>query len=361
MSWSYPIGRFFGSELRVHATFVVLLLWIATAAYVSQGPGAAILNVLFVLALFLCVVLHEFGHALMARRFGIKTPDITLLPIGGVARLERMPTDPVQEIWVAVAGPVVNILIWAFLVVFLGAEAGFTELEALDRAGAEFVSQLASVNLLLIAFNMIPAFPMDGGRVFRAVLALWLGRERATAAAAGVGQTVAVVFALIGLLSGNLILILIAFFVFAAATAENADVQMRVTAKDLDARDAMITSYESLRPEDGLAAMSSSLLRTTQHEFPVLSDAGHLQGFVTRDAIFHAVKDGKPVTAGGAMIGGIPTLPLRAPLSEVLDIMAEGQHPAIAVTSPDGAFLGYITRENIGELMILKRSRAALA
>ena len=357
MTWSYRIGRFLGTELRVHVTFFLLLLWIGISAYLAEGPASAAFNVLFILALFLCVVLHELGHALMARRYGIKTPDITLLPIGGVARLERMPEDPVQEIWVALAGPAVNVVIWAVLVLILGAETGFVDFQNLDNAGADFITQLAAVNLMLVVFNMIPAFPMDGGRVFRAVLTLWLGRQKATAAAAGVGQAVAVVFALLGLLSGNLILLLVAFFVFAAATAENADVQMRLTAEGIEAREAMITSYEALLPHDGLAAMSSGLLRTTQHEFPVLDPEGRLQGFVTRDAIFHAVASEGRATAEAAMTGDIPSVGLRAPLGEVLDAMADGSAPAVAVCSPSGEFLGYITRENIGELMVLRRGR----
>ena len=360
MTWSYPIGRFFGSEVRVHATFFLLLLWIGVAAYTTQGAMAAVFNVLFILALFGCVVLHELGHALMARRFGIKTPDITLLPIGGVARLERMPEDPIQEIWVAVAGPAVNVVIWAVLVLILGAEAQIGGLENLENAGSDFIAQLAAVNLILVLFNMIPAFPMDGGRVFRALLTLWIGRKRATAAAAGVGQAVAIMFALLGLLSGNLILLLVAFFVFAAATAENADVQMRLSAEGLDAREAMITSYEALRPEDGLAAMSASLLRTTQHEFPVLTTEGRLAGFVTRDAIFHAAQGEGRGSAEEAMTANIPEVSLRAPLSEVMDAMAVGQAPAVAITAPDGVFLGYVTRENLGELMILRRGKGGL-
>jgi len=244
-------------------------------------------------------------------------------------------------------------------VLILGADTGFGDLETLDDAGADFFAQLAAINLILVVFNMIPAFPMDGGRVFRAVLTMWLGRRRATAAAAGTGQAVAIVFALIGLLSGNLILLLIAFFVFAAATAENADVQMRATAEGLAAREAMITSYESLAPDDGLAAMSSGLLRTTQHEFPVLDATGKLLGFVTRDAIFRAAGEGGRITASEAMTKEIPTVPLRAPLGNVMDAMAGNQAPAVAIVAPDGTFLGYVTRENLGELMVLQRAKQA--
>ena len=165
MSWSFPIGRLFGSELRVHATFFLLLVWIGTVSWMAEGTLAAIMSLLFIIALFACVVAHEFGHALMARRFGIRTPDITLLPIGGMARLERMPEEPRQEIAVAIAGPAVNVAIWALLTVFLGARTDMSTLQTLDDPAAGFLARLATVNLLLVLFNLIPAFPMDGGRV----------------------------------------------------------------------------------------------------------------------------------------------------------------------------------------------------
>lgn len=355
MIWSYSLGKVFGTELRVHATFLLLLLWIGISAYVAEGRTAAVLNVLFILALFLCVVLHEFGHALMARRYGIGTRDITLLPIGGLARLEKMPEDPRQEIWVALAGPAVNVVIWAVLVVILGAEAGPADLRELDLSGTGFLSQLATVNLMLVLFNLVPAFPMDGGRVFRAALTLWMGRPRATAIAAGAGQVIAMLFALLGLMSGNLILLLVAFFVFAAATAENADTQLRLVAEDIQARDAMITSYESLGPNDGLDAMSSALLRTTQHDFPVLDGAGRCLGFVNRDAIFQAAQGKAPVRADQAMNRNTPGVDMRAPLTSVLDALADGTSPVVAVTDPKGIFVGYVDRENIGELMVLRR------
>ena len=357
MTWSFPVGRLFGSELRIHATFFLLLLWVGTSAWAVAGPAAAVFNVLFILALFFCVVAHEFGHALMARRFGIAIPDITLLPIGGVARLERMPKDPVQEIWVAVAGPAVNVAIWTILVVAFGASPGLPELQNLDNAAADFFGQLAAVNLMLVLFNLIPAFPMDGGRVLRAILALTMPHQTATSVAAKVGQVAAVGFALFGLLSGNVVLLLIAFFVFAAAAAENADVQMRSSTENVQARDAMITSFESLSPTDGLSAMSSGLLRTTQHEFPVLDQAGQLLGVVTRDAIFKAAADKGPRTVSDVMTGNVPRIELRAPLHKALDALGQPNTPMVAVTAPDGSFLGYISRENIGELMIMRRAR----
>jgi Zn-dependent protease len=176
MSWSFSIGTVLGSELRVHATFLLLLAWIGTAAFASGGPIAAMVNVAFVVALFACVVAHEFGHALMARRFGVRTPDITLLPIGGMARLEKIPEAPAQEIAVALAGPAVNIVIWAGLTLLFGAGDSLSTLGAIDDTGEGFVARLAAINLFLAVFNMIPAFPMDGGRVLRAALATRMDR-----------------------------------------------------------------------------------------------------------------------------------------------------------------------------------------
>lgn len=229
MTWTFPLGRLFGSDVRVHATFFLLLAWIAAGAWIVGGPAAAAGNLLFVLALFACVLAHEFGHALMARRFGIATPDITLLPIGGLARLERMPDKPRQEIAVALAGPAVNVVIWAVLTLILGAKTEISGLLALQDPAQGFLGRLAAINLFLVIFNMIPAFPMDGGRVLRAVLALAMPRVAATRIAATAGQVLAFLFGFLGLTIGNPILVLIAIFVFLAAAAESGDVALRET------------------------------------------------------------------------------------------------------------------------------------
>lgn len=357
MGWSFPIGRLFGSELRVHATFFLLLAWIGASAWAAGGPSAALWNVVFVLALFACVVAHEFGHALMARRFGIRTPDITLLPIGGLARLERMPEKPGQEIAVAVAGPMVNVAIWLIMVGVFGVSAGASALDGpLGNPGA-FLSQLAAVNLMLALFNALPAFPMDGGRVLRAVLGLFTDRVTATRLAAQAGQVIAFGLGIAGLLSGNLVLILVAFFVFVAAGAESSDVAMRAVSRTMRARDAMITTYEPLRPDDTLGTAAQALIRTTQHEFPVLDGDGTLAGFLTRAALFQAMAEHRGGEAvASAMTTEVPVLPLDAPLERVLDALAHGAE-AVAIASHGGDFLGYVTRENIGELMVLRGQR----
>lgn len=354
MTWSFAIGRLLGSELRVHVTFFLLLAWVGFAAYANGGLPAAIDNILFVLALFACVVAHEFGHALTARRFGIKTPDITLLPIGGLARLERMPEKPMQEVWVALAGPAVNIVIWLVLVL-LGAGISLGSTAELESTNVGLLQRLAYINLLLAVFNMIPAFPMDGGRVFRALLCLKMDRTKATRIAAVSGQVVAVGLGFWGLSSGNPILVLIAVFVFIAANAENQDVALRSVARRVLARDAMITEFHALTPQDTLNTAAQAVIHTTQHEFPVLDTEGALLGFVTRDRLFAALAGDHPRSdpATSIMDVDIPEVGLTAGLETVLKDLHEGA-PAIAVLSRTGHMVGYITRENIGELMVIR-------
>ncbi|NOD87164.1 MULTISPECIES: site-2 protease family protein [unclassified Ruegeria] len=354
MTWSFSLGRLLGSELRVHVTFFLLLAWVGFAAYSVGGLPAAIDNLVFVLALFACVVAHEFGHALMARRYGIKTPDITLLPIGGLARLERMPEKPMQEVYVALAGPAVNIVIWIVLVA-LGAGTPFETFSQIDAPGTGLLDRLAYINLLLAAFNMIPAFPMDGGRVFRALLCLRMDRVKATRLAAIGGQIVAIGLGFLGLSTANPILVLIAVFVFIAANAESQDVALRSAARRVLARDAMITEFHALSPSDTLSTAAQAVIHTTQHEFPVLEDDSGLLGFVTRNRLFAALASDQPrsTSALSVMDADIPSVALTTGLEEVLEHLHKGA-PAIAVVTQDGRMVGYITRENIGELMVIQ-------
>lgn len=359
MAWSFSIGRLFGSDIRVHATFFLLLLWIGLVSYADAGLSGALTSVLFVIALFACVVAHEFGHALTARRYGIRTPDITLLPIGGMARLEKMPDQPRQEILVALAGPAVNLVIWLVIDLFLGPNGQSEVLVTLDQLTPQtFLGQLAAVNLFLAVFNLLPAFPMDGGRVLRALLQTRMPRPRATATAAQAGQVVAFLMAFAALATGNMILLLVAFFVFVAGNAESKDVSMRAATRHMQARDAMITSYESLAPSDPLQTAATTLIRTTQHEFPVLALDGTLAGFLTRNALFAAMaEDGaamRPVES--LMERDIPSVRLETPLEQVTETLYKGA-PAIVVASAEGKMLGYITRENLGELMVLHTRR----
>src|SRR5215216_7227120 len=213
MLWSVNIGRIAGTAIRIHITFLLFLVWIWAGSYVTGGAEAAWSGLIFMVLLFLCVLAHEFGHIFTARAFGVQTPDVTLLPIGGVARLERIPEEPIQEFLIAIAGPLVNVVIALVLMAFAGADLGTRHLAAVESSQVPMVDRLASVNLFLALFNMIPAFPMDGGRVLRAVLAIKLGFTRATEVAATIGQWFAFALGFIELFS-NPMLIFIAIFVY---------------------------------------------------------------------------------------------------------------------------------------------------
>src|ERR1044071_9790845 len=210
MQWSIKVARVAGTEIRIHFTFLLFLAWIGIGYYQAGGAAAAIQGILFIVLLFGCVLLHEFGHVLAARVYGIRTPDITLLPIGGVARLQRMPDEPWQELVIALAGPLVNVVIALTLFVFVGWRGFSIEGAA---SGADLLVQLLAINVILVLFNLLPAFPMDGGRVLRALLATRLSYARATQIAASIGQACAFIFGFLGLF-GNPLLIFIALFVY---------------------------------------------------------------------------------------------------------------------------------------------------
>lgn len=354
MTWSFPIARLFGSEIRIHVTFFLLLAWIGVAHYAEGGTPAALKGLLLILVIFACVIAHELGHALAARRYGIRTPDITLLPIGGVARLESMPERPGQEIVVALAGPAVNLVIAAVLVLALGARVDLVALEALDNPAASFVAQVATLNVFLLLFNLIPAFPMDGGRVLRALLALRYPRVQATTIAARVGQGLAFVFGFLGLM-GSPVLIFIAIFVYIAASAEARSTGLTDIARHLGVRDGMITYFETLSPGATVGDGVACILRTTQKEIPVVDGAGRLRGILTRDAIIKALSDTGPQTpAADVMIRDVPTVASDARLDLALRALQSGEHPVVAVEEADGRFAGFVTPENIGELMMVR-------
>ncbi len=361
MPWSFPIGRLFGSEIRIHVTFFLLLAWIGIAHYQQGGTAAAIDGVVFIIAIFACVVAHEFGHALAARRYGIRTPDITLLPIGGLARLERMPEKPSEEIIVALAGPAVNVVIAVILILALNARFDLEALQRLDNPALSFMVRLASVNVFLVLFNLIPAFPMDGGRVLRALLAIWYSRAQATNIAARIGQALAFGFGFLGLMGGNPLLIFIAIFVYLAATAEAQSVGLQDISRGLGVRDGMITRFESLGPQATIRDAAELLLRTTQHEFPVVDGAGKLRGFLTRNAMIQALsKSGSGTPVVDVMTGDVPTVQGGARLSEALAHLNGRSAPAVGVVDRDGRLVGYITAENIGELMMVENAGLGL-
>lgn len=353
MRWSVKIARVGGTSLYLHLTFLLLIAWVAFAGWQDGGTAAALDGVIFVLLIFLCVVLHEYGHVAAAAHYGIRTPSITLLPIGGLASLERMPDRPGQELVVAIAGPLVNVVIVAILLLVLDARFDLGQIGALERAQMSLSGRLAAVNVMLVLFNLIPAFPLDGGRILRALLAMRLDRPRATRYAARVGQAFAVVFAIIGLY-GNPFLLLIAIFLFFAAEAEARQERMRASFSGYRARDAMITRYESLAPETTIEDAGRLLLQTTQQEFPVVATGGRLVGMVTRRDLVEAMRrsgSGTPVSA--FMVADLQTVPEDEPLEVVMAKISKSATRAVAVINRARDFVGYINAENASELYML--------
>jgi Zn-dependent protease/CBS domain-containing protein len=353
MSWSLNICTIAGTAIRVHITFLLFLGWIFAASYASGGADAAWSALIFMILLFACVVAHEFGHIFTARAFGVATPDVTLLPIGGVARLERIPEKPSEEFLVAIAGPLVNVVIAFALVAIAGAHLNAGDLTAMDRANVSLVDRLAVVNLFLAVFNMIPAFPMDGGRVLRALLAARLGFVRATEIAAVIGQGVAFALGFIGLFY-NPILIFIAIFVYLAASAEAHSVALRAMSRGVPVSTAMMTQYATLTPEAPVEEAVQTLLRTSQSEFPVVDGVGKPVGLLSRGDLIRALKErGPDARVADAMSPTLPTLGHRRCLDEAFRILQEKSAPAVAVVDGTGKLVGLITSETIGEMLML--------
>ncbi len=357
MGWSFPIGTVKGTVIRIHLTFLLFLLWIGMSHYAQGGGRAAAEGVLFIALLFACVLLHEFGHVFAARRYGVQTPDITLLPIGGVARLERIPEKPAEELVVALAGPAVNVAIAALLFLILGGLPSMDDGMQVQNAGVGLLERLAWVNISLVVFNLIPAFPMDGGRVLRALLAYRLGYARGTRIAAGIGQAVAFALGLAGLF-GNPLLIFIALFVYMAASAESSAAQMRDAGRGMIAADAAETRIESLSPTATVEDAVERLLSTSQHDFPVVDGAGRLRGVVTRDDMIRALREhGPEAPVLDVMRRDVPVVHHRQPLDEAMRTMQEGRHPAVGIVDGEGRLIGLVTPENVGELMMVQAAR----
>lgn len=352
MKWSLKLGKLLGIDVYLHFTFLLLLTFLGFYYWrASHSIAATLQGVAFIVALFGCVVLHELGHALMARRYGTQTRDITLLPIGGIARLEKMPEKPMQELWVALAGPAVNVVIAAVLLVGLTATGGFTPLEEISATGGSFWQRLLLLNLTLVAFNLLPAFPMDGGRVLRALLAMRLGRRRATAIAANVGQGMAILFAIFGFFY-NPFLIFIGIFVYLGAQAEAGMVEMQSALAGLRVRDAMMTRYRTLGAQDTLAKAVTELLAGSQQDFPVMKNEQPV-GMLRRNDLVKALSEGRRdavVTEG--MCRDWETVDEAASLQGAVETMRARQCATMPVVA-GGRMVGLLTLENVTEMIMV--------
>ncbi|MCB1275316.1 site-2 protease family protein [Prosthecobacter sp.] len=361
MKWSFRLFTFAGTQVRVHITFFLLLLFVASQSFLSgQGVSAALESTLFIITMFACVVLHEFGHVLAARGYGIQTPDITLLPIGGVARLERMPRKPSQEFVVAISGPMVNVIIaaaiWLGLGVTTRVHPGFDFLQS-----GHFFQKLMAWNIIMVVFNMIPAFPMDGGRVLRAVLAMFMEYSAATRWAASLGQGISILVVIAMLVNGvpfHPMLLLIAFFIFMAAGQEAAMVTQQEATRNLRVRDAMLTDFRSLPPDAKLRDGVELLLAGAQQDFPVLDTHGGMQGMLTRNDLISALAENGPEHAVVEVMRRCPESTQPAiELTRAIESLNSSDCPAIPVIDPlNGELVGLLTAENIGETLMVREA-----
>jgi Zn-dependent protease/CBS domain-containing protein len=351
MGWSLPIARIAGIQLRIHVTFLLLIAWLAYGYYAEGGSSAALGRVLFILLLFLCVVLHEFGHAFAAKAYGINTPDITLLPIGGVARLQRMPEEPKQELIIAIAGPLVNVVIALCLFLVIGSRA---LVSPMAMQSGDLLTNLLAINIALVLFNLLPAFPMDGGRVLRALLATRMSYVRATQVAATIGQGFAFLFGFAGLF-GNPFLLFIALFVYVGASQEAALAQIKAVSRSFPVSSAMVREFRTLLENATLEEAVDALLATSQHDFPVVAEDGSVAGILTRHDLIAALRKNDPkIRVGDVMRRDIPTVTTGTRFEEAFRIMQECNCPAVPVLDSMKRLVGLLTPENVSELMMVQ-------
>jgi Zn-dependent protease/predicted transcriptional regulator len=357
MPWSWKLARIAGIDVYVHATFFMVVAWIALIHWSeSQTLAGVIEGVGFILVLFACVVAHEFGHALTARRYGIRTRDITLLPIGGLARLERMPDVPVQELWVALAGPAVNLVIAILLFLGLHASGLWQSIDRIGVTTGAFAERVMLANVVLAVFNLLPAFPMDGGRALRALLATRMEYTRATQRAALIGQGMAILFGFIGL-QGNPILIFIALFVWIGAGQEASMVQMKSALAGIPLRRAMLTDFRALTPTSTLGDAVDVLLSGSQQDFPVVRN-GRVEGMLTRSDLVKALtRSGRAAHVADNM-RQCPT----AEASEMLETVfgrLQGRDCHTIPVLDRGALIGLVTMDNVGEFIMIQAAERA--
>lgn len=354
MKLSLYLGKYKNVKVFIHWTFSLLLLWIIISNLRQGIPGIDILwTIIFVLALFCCVVLHEFGHALAAQKYGIQTKDIVLYPIGGIARLEKLPEDPKQELWVAIAGPLVNVGIFLILSAVLSF-TGFNieSLEEMKINPNTILLYLASANLILAVFNLIPAFPMDGGRILRAFLAIRLPRAQATQIAGGIGQFLAIFFIFFGLFN-NPILVLIGVFIFLGAAAEVSHTQQESFLKGFKVNDAIMMKFQILAFDAPLSKAVDKLLNSQATHFVVVKDDVAV-GTLSRNEIIRGLKEGDENIAVEKVADFNP---LKFETEENLDdvwkkMMSENRKVAFVIEN--GHFLGILDQENISEFIMVK-------
>jgi Zn-dependent protease len=352
---SHGLGtlKVFGVPVRLHFTFVLLLVFLLSIGVGDRQSGLS--TALYVLALFASVLLHELAHALVARLYGIGTVEIVMFPIGGVSRPERTPKAG-EELWIALAGPLTNLVIALALWFGFAARQGIVRLEDLRQpTDANLAERIAIGNLLLCVFNLLPALPMDGGRILRALLARRRSLEEATRVAALTGRTLAILMGLAGLLWSNFMLVFIALFVYLGAAQEGAAARGRLLSAGFPVRAAMITDFRTLQHGDTIRDAGNLLLATSQHDFPVMHGQ-NVTGLLTRSRLVRAMmSQGADTYVAGAMDREFPRLSPDAPLTDVLPQLTPPGACALVMDRED-RLLGMVTAENVSEFLLLRQA-----
>jgi Zn-dependent protease len=364
MRLSYRLFRFFGIDVRVHITFAFIVAYFAYIWGTIEEPASvwgALYGVLLVIILFALVVIHELSHSRVAQHYGISVRSITLLPIGGLAAMEEIPEEPRKELVISSAGPLSNVVIGVIMLALsplvldwggLTFSGYFTEL-MFERSFAGAYAYILVVNWFLAVFNLIPAFPLDGGRVFRAILALRMDRGRATRVAVAVGQTLAVLMAIYGFFGGGIILVLIAIFIFFGAQGEGTHGEVQRVLRELQVKRVVNPDFHVARRGQTLGELAARLFHTYQEDFPVVGGRGELEGILTRDRLIAELgRHGPDYPVIEAMRTDFPVVGLDDQVTEVLAKMRAGNFKAVPVVER-GTLVGMLSVEDISEVYSL--------
>jgi len=349
-SGSFGMLRVLGVPIRLHFTFIVLLAFLLVT---GLGGRSSIGYILYVSGLALSVLLHELGHSWVSRQYGIRTIEIVMFPIGGVSRLARR-AKPGEELWIALAGPAVNLVLAVILYFVATTRTPILNLSGIDRATDDnLATQLFIGNLALAGFNLLPAFPMDGGRILRAVLAGFKPETEATKIAALAGRMLAISLALYALLSGQYLLVFAAFFVYLGAAQEAAAALGRSLTAGIPVRAAVLTGYHPLTHDSTIRDAVNLTLSTSQHDFPVMHGP-QVVGLLSHQGLLRALaSEGADAYIGCAVERDFVTLPADADLAEALPIMARATTCAFVMENDH--LVGLLTTQNLSEFLMLRR------
>jgi len=353
MKWSTKLGRFKGIDVYIHYTFWLIFVWVGSIYWMRNKEIYSVIEgILFVITIFGCVLLHEFGHALTAQKYGINTQDITLLPIGGLAKLDKIPEEPIQEFWITLAGPSVNVIIALLLFIILYFSGNYEPLSNVSLTEGSFLEKLMLINIVLVIFNILPAFPMDGGRILRAVLAMNMNYTKATQISVVIGQGMAFIFGFIGLFT-NPFLVIIALFVWIGATTEGSMVQIKSLLGGIPVKDAMITNFKTLNAEDKLSKAVELVLSGSQKEFPVMKDHIVIGILTEKDLLKGLSQKGQTSIVSDVMVTNFKTVGD----SDLLDSAFFQFEKFDSKTMPvlkNGKLIGLLTLDNIGEFVSIR-------